>query len=163
MTFINGTTHNLSFFDEAGEELVYELPTSGLEIRVDTEPGKLEEVDFAPVPVEAPPKFLGAISYVETDLMPHFADLFEEQEGTPTTLKRRSKDGPIEIPVIAFEGLPAQREGYIYLVSFVVAQYAPRADIWRPGTGPKDNPVRYPAGWPNAGRVQGARKMIRSC
>lgn len=49
----------------------------------------------------------------------------------------------------AVEGLPAAEDGVVYLVSALVAgrpEVAGRADVFVPGTGPKDGAVRDAAG-----------------
>lgn len=56
------------------------------------------------------------------------------------------------------EGLPDPAPGTIYIVSALVAARAGREDVYSPGTGPADEPVRD-----DHGRIVAVTRLVRSC
>jgi hypothetical protein len=76
---------------------------------------------------------------------------------TPGTLEDRGLPVPVAGPTVfgEVEGLPAPRDGVVYIVSTLVAQQAKRADVLSPGTGPNDGAIRD-----EQGRIAGVTRLI---
>jgi len=129
---VNLTPHAIVYQAPSGERTVFE--PSGTVARVDSTLGSENTADFEGVEVKAvsAPTFRGV--YLET----------ETSEGGKETSE-----------------FPEPVEGVVYLVSgFVLQHVSGRADVYQPGTGPKDGVIRFPAEHKLAGNIEAVTRFI---